>query len=108
MCSEASKASHARTLCVSVHVDENVNAVLVDAVGGAVVFGDRREVHKVLGLGANSPPEVRAVVRRERVAEHLDAIAIVHSRQTLHQVRRRVIPEVGRHVPNAQANALHQ
>ena len=89
------------TFGVSVHVDEDVDAVLVDAVCGAIVLADDGQVDEVLGLGADAPPEVGAVVRRERVAEHLNALACVHARQALHQVRRRVVPEVRRHVANS-------
>jgi len=92
----------ARALGVAVHVDEHVDAVGVDAVGRLAVARDLRQVDEVLRLAGDLGAERGAVVRADGVAEHLDARAVVHARDRLHQVRSRVVPEVRRNVPDAQ------
>lgn len=52
-------------LGVAVHVDEDVDPVLVDPVGRLAVAGDARQVDEVLGLAADLLAERRAVVRGE-------------------------------------------
>lgn len=97
----------AGALGVAVHVDEDVDAVLVDPVGGLPVAGDLREVDEVLGLVHQLLPEVRPVVNRDGVAKDLDPRPVVHSGYGLHQVARGVVAEVRGDVSDAEASARH-
>ena len=49
-------------LCVPVHIEENMNAILVDAVGRLAVACDLRKVDEVFGLAANLLSEGRVVI----------------------------------------------
>lgn len=57
-------------------------------------------------LLGNAFPEIRPVIRRQRIAVDLDPVAAVEPRNALHQVRSRVVAEVRRDVANAQHGAL--
>lgn len=92
-------------LGVAVHVDEDVDAVGVDLVGRLVVGRRPREVDKVLRLARDLLPEGGAVVGLQAVAEDLDAAAVVHAGDGLHEVRGGVVAKVGAHVADLEALA---
>jgi hypothetical protein len=92
-----------RALGVAVHVDEDVDAVGVYAVGGLAVAGHLRQVDEVLGLAGDLPTKRGPVVRAQGVAEYLDALALVESGDRLHQVGGRMVAEVRTHVADLQA-----
>ena len=82
-----------------------MDAVGVDLVGRLVVGRDLGEVDKVLGLARDLLPEGGAVVGLEAVAEDLDAAAVVHAGDGLHEVRGGMVAEVGAHVADAESLA---
>ncbi len=84
----------AGTLGVTVHVDEDVDSVLIDPVRSFPIALGGRQVDEVLRLLAHLLPEGRPVVRGQGVAEDLHAGPVVHPRHGLHQVRCRVIAEI--------------
>ena len=53
------------SLRVAVHVEEDVDPVLVDPVGRLPVAGHRREVNEVLALSADLLPEGGVVIRSQ-------------------------------------------
>lgn len=53
----------------------------------------------------NFAPKASLVTGRERVAEYLNFAPLVETRDTLHQVRRRVVAEVRRHIANTNATS---
>ena len=50
------------SFCVAVHVQEDMDAVLVDSVGRFAVARDLRKVYEVLRLAADLLPERRVVI----------------------------------------------
>lgn len=89
-------------LGVAVHVHQDVDAVGVYPVGGLAVAGDLREVDEVLGLTGYFAPEGGAVVGAQGVAEDLDVVTVVQTRDRLHQVGGWVVAEVGADVADSE------
>ena len=52
-------------LGVPVHVEENMNAILIDTVGRLAVAGNLRKVDEVFGLATNLLSECRVVISRQ-------------------------------------------
>lgn len=64
---------------------------------------DLRQIDEVLRFARDLGTERGPVVGAERVAENLDARPVVEAWNRLHQMRRRMVAEVGRDVADAQS-----
>lgn len=88
---------------VSIHVDQDVDAILEDPVRSFAVAGNLREVNEMLCLSADLLPESGAIIGGQAVAKDLHLASIMDSRQRLHQMAGRVIAKVGGHVANSES-----
>mmetsp|Transcript_16038 Transcript_16038/g.48547 ORF Transcript_16038/g.48547 Transcript_16038/m.48547 type:complete len:659 (-) Transcript_16038:630-2606(-) len=94
-----------RALRVAVQIHQDVDLVASHRKSG-VPRGEVRHVHERLDLVLDLAPPLRPVVRRQRIAHHVVEAPVVHPKDRLHQVRQRVVAEVGRHVADPHARRL--
>ena len=92
-------------LGIAVHVYQDVNAISIDHFSNLDKVSLGRDVDEAVAFTRDLGSEGCLVVRRECVAENLDFRPIVHSRNALHEVRGRMISEVGTDVTYSKATA---
>ena len=83
-----------------------MNAIGVNSPRGAVMPLHVTQIHQMVRAFLNSGAKRGPVVWPKRVAEDLEARLVVEPRNGLHQMRRRVVAEVGRKVADLQSDLL--
>jgi hypothetical protein len=89
---------------VAVDVDQDIDAVVGDALGGLVVR-HWADVGEVLDRRADAGVQAIAGLRPAVVGEDLDLLLVVHLEQLGHQVADGVVAQVRRDVADARAAA---
>jgi hypothetical protein len=81
-------------LRVSIQIDKNIDAVIEDHPSGIgkVQVGD---VAEDIGASLNGSAACAAVWRSEGVAENFKDVSVVHGKDTLHEIRERMVTEIG-------------
>ncbi len=93
---------HAAVARMALEVDQDVDAVVANALGHGAVAG-LAHIDEVLAGGAHAAADVGVVVAAVRVQEGLEAARVAALQQFRHQHRGGVVIEVGRQVAHADA-----